>query len=95
MYADRFGEPEHPAWLVHKFLKRFRPDQCWKLTWAETYSRRCVGEHGGGFFFVTADSIEWDWAHNMVEKKRAAFEAEKKDHLPMPDAGANIEGERI
>ena len=39
LHADDYGDPTHVAWLVHKFLKRFRPDQCWSLTYANTCSK--------------------------------------------------------
>jgi hypothetical protein len=46
--ADDFGDPTHVAWLIHKFLKQFRPDQCWSLTYANTCSKLRIGEFGGG-----------------------------------------------
>ena len=54
-YAEESGSPDNVAWLVQKFLKRFRPDQCWSLTYAATCSKPRVGEFGGGAVFVTAD----------------------------------------
>jgi len=78
LYADTHGNPEHVAWLVQKFLKRFRADQCWSLTYAGTCSKPCVGEFSGGGVFVTANAIEWQNADDFVEQQRAAFEARKK-----------------
>ncbi len=75
--ADDYGNPDHVAWLVQKFLKRFRPDQCWSLTYASTCSKLRVGEFGGGAVFVTADEIVWQNAYNFVEQQQARFKAGK------------------
>jgi hypothetical protein len=32
VFAEESGDPNHVVHLVRKFLKRFRPDQCWSLT---------------------------------------------------------------
>jgi hypothetical protein len=90
LYADDYGDPGHAAWLVHKFLKRFRPDQCWSLTYANTCSKPRVGEFSGGAVFVTADAIEWQNAGDFVEQQRAAFKQNGKpcqgqDHEDHPD----------
>ena len=61
------------AHLVQKFLKKFRPDQCWSLTYATTCSKPRLGEFGGGAVFVTADSICWNSSYDFVEEQRMAF----------------------
>ncbi len=73
LYADTHGNPEHVAWLIHKFLKRFRPNQCWSLTYANTCSKPRVGEFSGGAVFVTADEIQCQDAGDFVQQQRAAF----------------------
>jgi hypothetical protein len=65
--------------LVTKFLKEFRPDQCWSLTYATTCSKPRVGEFGGGAVFVTADAISWQNAYGFIEEQRAAFQQKKED----------------
>ena len=52
LYAEESGNPDHVAWLVQKFLQKFRPDQYWSLTWAATCSKPRVGEFSGGAVFV-------------------------------------------
>ncbi len=94
LYAEEYGVPVAPAWLVHKFLKRFRPDQCWSLTFATTCSKLRVGEFGGGAMFVTADLIRWHSSHRFVEEERSAFEAANKEQPPTPNAGVNTGGGR-
>ena len=93
LHAD-YGNPDHVAWLVQKFLKQFRPDQCWSLTYAGTCSKPRIGEFGGGAVFVTANKIEWQDAGDFVEQQRAAFGIAKSvrgvfDHI----LGENNHGE--
>jgi hypothetical protein len=73
LHADTYGNPEHVAWLIHKFLKRFRPDQCWSLTYANTCSKPRVGEFGGGAVFVTATEIKQQTTDDWIQPQRAAF----------------------
>ncbi len=68
-----WGDVSNVAWLVQKFLKKFRPDQCWSLTYSATCSKPRVGEFGGGAVFVTADTIRWQNAYDFIEEQRAAF----------------------
>lgn len=77
LYADTYGNPEHVAWLVHKFLKRFRPDQCWSLTYTNTCSKPKVGEFSGGAVFVTAAEVQQQTADDWVQQQRAAFKQSK------------------
>ena len=72
------GNADNVAWLVQKFLKKFRPDQCWSLTYAATCSKPRVGEFGGGAMFVTANKIKWQNAYDFIEEQRTAFKAKKK-----------------
>jgi hypothetical protein len=73
LYAEDWGDASNVAWLVQKFLKQFRPDQCWSLTYSATCSKPRVGEFGGGAVFVTADTIRWQNAYDFIEDQRAAF----------------------
>ena len=73
-----WGNADNVAWLVQKFLKKFRPDQCWSLTYATTCSKPRVGEFGGGAVFVTADEIKWQNAYDFIEEQRTAFKAKQK-----------------
>ena len=73
IYVEDSGNPEHAAQLIQKFLRRFRPDQCWALTFSRTCSKPRVGDFGGGAIFVTADKIKWNHIHNFLEKERRSF----------------------
>jgi hypothetical protein len=74
IYADESGDLERIGHLVQKFLKTFRPNECWVLTYSESCSRPCVGEFGGGALFVTAQEIKWQSAYSFIAAERAAFE---------------------
>jgi hypothetical protein len=87
VYSDESGDPDNVSWLVRKFLKQFRVDQCWSLTWAEMCSKLRVGEFSGGGVFVTAEEIKWASAGAFIEQERAAFQAGKvttKPKCPKP-----------
>ncbi len=87
LYAEEGGEPDHVAWLIQKFLKEFRPQECWSLTYATTCSKPRIGEFGGGAVFVTADAIKWQNAYDFVEQERAAFNQHGKPGQGETDHG--------
>ena len=72
IYAEEGGNVSNVATFVQQFLRKFHPDKCWSLTWAETCSKMAVGEFSGGAVFVTAEKIEWmgayDWAQSMQKE---------------------------
>jgi hypothetical protein len=74
-YAEEGVNVGHLVHLVQKFLRQFRPNEAWSVTWAETCSKPHVDEFGGGAAFVTADEVKWMSAHQFVEEQLAAFEA--------------------
>jgi hypothetical protein len=78
LYTEDWGNADNVAWLVQKFLKRFRPDQCWSLTYSTTCSKPRTGEFGGGAIFVTANKITWQNAYAFIEDQQAKFKAKKK-----------------
>ena len=84
IYADECGDVERVAHLVKKFLRQFRPDQCWSLTYATTCSKLCLGEFGGGAVFVTADDIRWNDSYDFIEEQRKAFERRRQPDHPGP-----------
>jgi hypothetical protein len=74
--AEESGNPLDVAAFVQAFLRAFRRDQTFALTWAESCSKLRVGAFGGGAVFVTAESIETccpaDW---LAERERTFQEA--------------------
>jgi hypothetical protein len=71
IYADDHGDVGRVAHLIQKFLKQFRPDQCWSLGYANTCSKLRVGEFGGGAVFVTAEDIRWQNADDFIAQEEA------------------------
>ena len=63
------GSMDRVAHLVQKFLRKFRPDQSWSLTYSISCSKPRVGEFGGGAVFVTATDIKWSNAWQFVEEE--------------------------
>ena len=76
--AEEGGDPSRVAHLVQSFVKKFRPDQSWSLTYANTCSKLRIGEFGGGAVFVTADDIHWNNSYDFVEEQRKAFERQRQ-----------------
>ncbi|NLX98374.1 MAG: hypothetical protein GXY83_19625 [Rhodopirellula sp.] len=67
IYSQDWGSLDGVAHLVQKFLKKFRPKECWSLTWAETCSKPRIGNFGGGWMFVTAEKVEWGDTFSQAE----------------------------
>jgi hypothetical protein len=76
IYTEESGTVEHVAHLVEKFLKRFRPNTYWSLTWACTCSKMRIGEFDGGCVFVTAEGSTWNNSDLFLCNMRPKFEAE-------------------
>jgi hypothetical protein len=74
IYAEEGGDVERVAHLVQKFLKKFRPEECWSLSYATTCSKPRVGEFGGGAVFVTAADIKWQSAYIFLCGEKKAFD---------------------
>jgi hypothetical protein len=74
LYAEEYGNVSHAGEFVRALLARFRPADCWELTWAETCSKPRVGEFGGGALFVTARSVRAISAVDWVLRLQKAFE---------------------
>lgn len=59
VYAEEAGDIDAVIGVVQEFLKKFRPNSCFALQWANTCSSMRVDNFGGGAAFVTATSREW------------------------------------
>lgn len=63
--------------LIQRFLRRFRPDDIFKMTWAETCSAPRVSEFGGGWCVITASDTEygntWAAADEMADEMATAM----------------------
>ena len=86
LYAKEGGDLERIAHLVQKYLRQFRQQNCWSLTYATTCSKPRVSEFGGGAVFVTAEEVKWQNAYDFVETQSAAF---RKKTAPGPTCSEN------
>lgn len=68
-FADDNGSVEQVAETVKEFLLKFRPHECFTMTWAEYAHEPRVEEFDGGAIFVTARDIKifhaGEWAYNL------------------------------
>ena len=77
IHSAEHGCVDRVAHLVQKFLRAFRRDRCWSLTYAGTCSKPRVGEFGGGAVFVTATDIKYCNAWGFVEEQEKRHELQK------------------
>ncbi len=70
IYAEEHGYVDRVAHLVQKFLRQFRPDQTWSLTYSVTCSKPRAGDFGGGAVVVSATDIKWFNAWDFVEEQK-------------------------
>lgn len=70
IYAEEHGYVDRVAHLVQKFLRQFRPDETWSLTYSVTCSKPRVSDFGGGAVVVSATDIKWFNAWDFVEEQK-------------------------
>lgn len=57
VYSEEGGNIDHLCVFLQAYLKKFSPEEVFRLSWADTCSRLRVGEFGGGFAVISADEI--------------------------------------
>jgi hypothetical protein len=77
-HSEEGGEPERVAHLVRKFLREFRPQESWSLSYALTCSKPCPGEFGGGAVFVTARQIRHFSTFDWIEACARSFQSQQE-----------------
>jgi len=77
LYSQDHAYLDRVAHLVQKFLRTFRPGDCWSLTYSATCSKPRVGEFGGGAVFVTASDVKWLDAWCLAEEAETEFDRRK------------------
>ncbi len=73
LYSDEHGDLNQVTQFVQKFLRRFRPDQSWTLTYAETCSKPRIGEFGGGAVVVRANAVDWHDVQAVADRESSAL----------------------
>lgn len=59
IYAEESGNVEHVAAMVMAFFKKFKIDDEFTLTWAETCSKPALSAFSGGGFMILNRKITW------------------------------------
>ena len=75
LYAIEAGDPEGAACFVQEFLRGFRPQASFSLSWCASCSKMRDGEFGGGAVFVTAERIEALSSGEWLAERERAFQA--------------------
>lgn len=80
LYAEQSANIEYLAAFVQKFLRQFRPQRSFRLSYSCTCSKPRVGEFGGGALFVTANRIEYcstdDWLEDCTKQHELTVKAD-------------------
>lgn len=98
-YVDFYTENgylDELALVVQSFLRMFRPDNEFILSYAATCSRPVWDGYGGGAIAITADHVQWFDGNSMArdylmftrslrETSRAAAEGGRNGHTDLSD----------
>ena len=88
VFAEESGDIEKVADFIQQALKKFSPNGCWAITYAETCSSPRPGEFNGGAVFVTAEKIEYMNTYTWAKQKMEEFLGhEEKTEGPQGDQG--------
>jgi hypothetical protein len=68
IYSEDEGDLEQVGYLVHTFLARWRPRECWVMSFAITCSKPRLGGIGGGYVYADRDGFE---IHESNEESQA------------------------
>lgn len=72
IFSEECGNPDDAAYLMMRFLKKFRPKSCLKLEVAFTCSSSRANEFGGCAAFITATGMDWvstsGWLSDKIEE---------------------------
>ena len=77
IYTEEWAHIDHAGHVVQAFIRKFRPDYVFKLTWCEYCSKPRIGEFGGGWMVASKDEIvfgnTWEEADNAAEELRVGW----------------------
>jgi len=72
LHSSDGGVHDCLAIFVQRFLKKFRPEESFILTWGATVSRPISGnQFGGGAFLATAEGVKWFTVWDWVAEQKA------------------------
>lgn len=74
VYAEEYGNLDNLGRIVQAFLRKFRPNGSFYVTWADSCDKPRIDEFGGGAMFVTAEKIEtftvYDWIAQKLKQNK-------------------------
>lgn len=73
LHSSIYCKIPHVCAFVRKFLKRFRQEDTFCGTWAETCDRPLLEAFSGGAFVVTSSGWKATYAYEMVSNLRQAL----------------------
>ena len=68
IYSEEAGDVDHVRFFIQAFLRKFRPTEVFKMTWADTCSRLRVGEFSGGGLAISKDDVYWVCSEDSVNE---------------------------
>lgn len=68
-----YGDVAHVAYIVQAFIKKFRPDMVFTMTWAEYCSKPRLGEFGGGWSVVNKNEMLFGGVWSEAEEHAEAL----------------------
>jgi len=82
LYAEESFDVDAVIATVQRFLQRFRPEDIFVMTWADTSSKPRISEFGGGWAAVSANNCEsgntWTEAGKAADALKEEIECLKK-----------------
>jgi hypothetical protein len=78
LYSDEYADLAKLGHLIQRFLRRFRPHDCWALSYACTCSKPRIDAFGGGAVFITSRRITFDNSWDLIDRKRQTFERRRQ-----------------
>lgn len=67
IYTEESGDIEHVACVVQAFIRKFRPDFIFKLTWAQTCSKPRISNFAGGCLVVNREEKLFGNAYTQAD----------------------------
>lgn len=66
--TDESADLAHVACVVQAFIRKFRPDYIFKLTWCEYCDKPRIGEFGGGWVVVSKNDVEYGNTYSAADE---------------------------
>jgi hypothetical protein len=87
LYSEAVGKIDRVGHLVQKFLRRFRPNDSWSMSYSASRKLRSVTDCGGGVLIITAAKIVSFDAFDLMDRCGQAF-AHGKNHADQPECSS-------